>query len=61
MKTYTLFTVLYFNLEAHSIALVLRFSGANNLITKPFRIEVEVDNVFVTAVIFNSFRNYKVC
>ena len=59
VKTYILFTVLYSNLKARNIALVLGFFRASNLITGPLRVEVEVDNVFVTVATFSSFRNCK--
>jgi len=59
MKIYTLFTILYFNLKTRDIVLVLRFSKAGGSTIRFFRVRVEVDNVFVAAVTFNSFRNYK--
>ena len=61
IKTYTLFTVLYSNLEAHDIALVLGSSGASSLTTRPLIVEVEVDNVFVAVVTFSSSKNCKAC
>ena len=60
IKTYTLFTVLYSNLEARDIALGLGPSGASSLITRPPRVEVEVDNVFITIATFSSSRNCRV-
>ena len=60
IKTYTLFIVLYSNLEARDIALVLGFSGASGLTIGPPRVGVEVDNVFVAVATFSSFRNCKV-
>ncbi len=60
MKTYTLFTVLYSNLEARDITLVLGLFGASGLITGPPGVEVEVDNVFVAAATFSSSRNCRV-
>jgi hypothetical protein len=60
MKIYTLFTILYSNLEAHDIALVLGSSKADSSTTGPPRVEVEVNNVFVTIATFNSSRNCKV-
>ena len=60
MKIYTLFTVLYSNLEARGIALVLGSSGASSLTTRPPRAEVEVDNVFIAIATFSSSRNYRV-
>ena len=61
MKIYTLFTVLYFNLEARDITLVLGSPGADSLTARPPKVEVEVDNVFITAATFSSFKNCKVC
>jgi hypothetical protein len=60
IKIYTLFTVLYFNLEAHDIALVLGSFKANSSTIRPLRVEVEVNNIFVTVATFSSFRNYKI-
>jgi hypothetical protein len=60
VKIYTLFTVLYSNLEACSIALVLGSSRASSLTTRPSGVEVEVDNVFVTIATFSSSRNCRV-
>ena len=57
IKIYTLFTVLYSNLEACGIALVLGFSRASSLTTRPFRAEVEVNNIFITVATFSSSRN----
>ena len=57
MKIYTLFTVLYSNLEACDIALVLGSSGAGSSTIGPPRVEVEVDNVFVAIATFSSSRN----
>jgi len=59
VKTYTSFTVLYSNLEACDIALVLGSSGADSLTIGPPGVGVEVDNVFVAAVTFSSSRNCK--
>jgi len=59
VKIYTLFTILYSNLEAHDITSVLGSSKANNLTTRPSRVGVEVDNIFVAVATFNSSRNYK--
>jgi hypothetical protein len=61
MKIYTLFTILYSNLEARGIALVLGSFRANSLITRPPRVEVEVDNAFITVATFNSSRNCRAC
>ena len=58
IKIYTLFTVLYSNLEARGIAVVLGSSRASSLIARPSRIEV--DNVFITIATFSSSRNYRV-
>jgi len=60
IKIYILFIILYFNLKTHSIALVLESFGVNSLTIKPFRVEVEVDNILIVAAIFNSFKNYRV-
>jgi hypothetical protein len=60
VKIYTSFTVLYSNLEAYNIASVLGPSGASSLITRPPRVEVEVDNVFVAVATFSSSRNCRV-
>ena len=57
MEIYTLFTVLYSNLEAYNIALVLGPSRASGLTTGPPRVEVKVDNVFITIATFSSSRN----
>jgi len=59
VKTYILFTVLYSNLEACDIALVLGLFGAGGLTIGP--LGVEVDNVFVAVATFNSSRNCRVC
>jgi len=61
IKTYTLFTVLYSNLEARDIALVLGSSRASSSTARPPRVEVEVDNVFFAIATFSSSRNYRVC
>jgi hypothetical protein len=61
VKIYTSFTVLYSNLEACDIALVLGSSRASSLTTRPPRVEVEVDNVFVAVATFSSSRNYRAC
>ena len=61
MKIYTLFTVLYSNLEVCNITLVLGSPGASSSIARPPRVEVEVDNVFITAATFNSSRNCRAC
>jgi len=61
VKIYTLFIILYSNLKAHDIALVLKSFKASGLIIRPFGVEVEVDNVFVIIAIFSSSRNYRVC
>ena len=61
IKTYTSFTILYSNLEARGIALVLGSSRASNLITRPPRVGVEVDNIFVAVATFSSSRNYRAC
>ena len=60
IKIYTLFTVLYSNLEARGIALVLGSSRAGSLITRPSKVEVEVDNAFIAIATFSSSRNYRV-
>ena len=60
MKTYTLFTVLYSNLEARDIALVLGSPRASGLTARPPGVEVEVDNVFVATATFSSSRNCRV-
>ena len=60
IKIYILFTVLYSNLEAYNIALVLGPSRTSSLITRPPRVEVEVGNVFVTIATFSSSRNCRV-
>jgi len=57
VKTYTLFTILYSNLEAYNIALVLGSSGAGGLTIGPPRVGVEVDNVFIAVATFSSSRN----
>ena len=59
IKIYTLFTVLYSNLEARDIISVLGFFGAGDLTTRPPRVGVEVDNIFVTITTFSSSRNCK--
>jgi hypothetical protein len=60
VKIYTSFTILYSNLEARDIALVLGPSRASSLTTRPPRVEVEVDNIFVAVATFSSSRNYRV-
>ena len=60
VKTYTSFTILYSNLKACDIALVLGSSRASSLITRPSRVEVEIDNIFITIATFSSSKNYKV-
>ena len=59
VKTYTLFTILYSNLEAYNIALVLKSSRASSSTARPFRVEVEINNIFITTATFNSSRNCK--
>ena len=59
IKIYTLFTVLYSNLEARNITLVLGSPRASSLTARPPRVEVEVDNIFVTIATFSSSRNYR--
>ena len=59
IKIYTSFTISYSNLKAHDITLVLGSSGANNSTIRPFKVGVEVDNIFITIATFSSFRNYK--
>ena len=60
VKIYTLFTVLYSNLEACNIALVLGSSRASGLTIRPSRVVVEVDNIFVAIATFSSSRNCRV-
>jgi hypothetical protein len=60
IKIYTLFTVLYSNLEVYNIASVLESSRINSLTIGPPRVGVEVDNIFIAIVTFKSFKNCKV-
>ena len=60
VKTYTLFTILYSNLEAYNIALILGSSRASNLTTRPSKVEVKANNIFVTITTFSGSRNCKV-
>jgi len=59
VKIYTLFTILYSNLEACDITSVLGSSEADGSTIGPPGVEVEVDNIFVAATIFSSSRNCK--
>ena len=61
VKTYTSFTILYSNLKACDIALVLGSSRAGGLTTRPLRVEVKVNNIFVAVATFSSSRNCKAC
>jgi hypothetical protein len=60
IKIYTLFTVLYSNLEVYNIASVLESFKTNSLTIRPLRVGVEVNNIFITVATFKSFRNCKV-
>jgi hypothetical protein len=60
IKIYTLFTVLYSNLEACDIASVLKSSGASSSTIRPPGVGVEVDNIFIAVATFSSFKNCKV-
>jgi hypothetical protein len=60
IKIYTLFTVLYSNLKARDITLVLGSFGASSLTIRPFRVGVEVNNIFIAVATFKSSKNYKV-
>jgi hypothetical protein len=59
IKTYTLFTVLYSNLKARNITSVLGSFKTSNSTAGPFRVKVEINNIFITAATFNSSRNCK--